>query len=178
MKKYLLLLAILASSCAFPSTKEGMTLTNYESPKQIGDKICVKESKGGSATLPFWTSEISDEEFTAAIKQSLLNSKAFLEVSNDWNEDWGLEIEILDVDQPLVGATLNVNMRVKYILYFKGKKEYETTIFASDSASISDTLFAVKRLRLANEKSAKKNIHEFVKKIAEVGNLEFKKTAE
>ena len=98
MKKTLLILSILfVASCAFPASKQGMTVTDLKSSKKIGEKIFVKESKGGSTTLPFWTSEISDENFTSAVKESLINSRAFSDLSSKWEDDWGLEIEILNV---------------------------------------------------------------------------------
>ena len=161
-----LLLTLSIFSCAFPSTKEGMTISDYKSPKQIGDKVFVKESKGGSSTLPFWTSEIPDDNFTAAVQDSLLSSKAFSSLANNWDDNWGLEIEILEVDQPFIGTDFTVRTDIKYSLYLKGKKVYETTISASESATMGDTFFAVKRLRLANENSAKANIKKFIKELS------------
>lgn len=163
MKKILCLAStLLIFSCAFPSTKEGMKVMDYKSSKKIGEKIFVKESKGGSSTLPFWTSEISNDNFTTAVKDSLLASKTFSALANNWDEDWGLEIEIIDVDQPMVGVDMTVATNIKYTLYFKGKKTYEISVHEKGKATMNDTFFAVKRLRLANEKSAKKNIEKFI----------------
>lgn len=167
MKKLLSLsLLFLVFNCAFPSTKEGMTVKNYQSPKNIGDKIFVKEAKGGSTTLPFWTSEIPNDNFTDAVKESLLKSKTFSNFASNWEGDWGLEIEIVDVDQPFFGTDMTVSTNVKYTLFKKGKKAYETTINASATAEVSDTFFAVKRLRLANERAAESNIQKFIEKIS------------
>jgi len=167
MKKLICLLSTLfIFSCAFPSTKEGMTLVDYKSPKKIGEKVFIKESVGGSTTLPFWTSEIPNDNFTAAVKESLLNSKTFSSLANNWDDSWGLEIEILDVDQPLIGASFTVRTDIKYSLYLKGKKVYETTVSASEYATMEDSFFAVKRLRLANENSAKANIKKFIKELS------------
>ncbi len=167
MKKTILLLSILlVASCAFPASKQGMTVTDLKSSKKIGEKIFVKESKGGSTTLPFWTSEISDENFTFAVRESLINSQAFSELSSKWEDDWGLEIEILNVDQPLVGIDFTVKTQVKYTLYKKGKKAYETTVYETGKATPTDTIFAVARLRIANEKSAKANIAKFVEDLS------------
>ena len=116
--------------------------------------------------MPFWISKISDDNFTAAVKDSLLSSKAFGSLSDNWDESWGLEIEIVGVEQPIIGIDFNVNTVVKYSLYLKNKKVYETNISASGLAGLNDTFFAIKRLRLPNERSARSNIEEFIKQIA------------
>jgi hypothetical protein len=168
MKKSIcLILALYVSGCAFPATKEGMIVTNYLAPKQTGEKIFVKESTGGSMTLPFWTSQIPNDNFTEAVKESLLISKAFIALSTNWGDDWGLEIEIRDVDQPMFGLDLTVTIDTKYTLYLKGKKVYETYIRESDTATTGDSLMAMVRLRIANEKSARANVKKF---IAELSN--------
>jgi hypothetical protein len=168
MKKIICLSAtLLVFSCAFPSTKEGMMTTSYTSPKKIGSKIFVKESTGGSVTLPFWTSEIPNDNFTAAVKESLLRSKAFSDISSNWEDDWGLEIEIREVNQPFAGADFTVTTDVKYTLYSKGKKSYETTIRESATVRIDESFIGVQRLRLANERSAKANIKKFIEKLSE-----------
>ena len=167
MKKFLALsLVLFVFSCAFPSTKDGMTIMDYKSPKRVGEKIFVKESKGGSITWPFWTSEIPNDNFTAAVKDSLLNSQAFSTLTDKWDENWGLEIEIVDVDQPLIGADLTVKTFIKYTLYLKGKKVYEKFIQEKGVATMEDTLLAIKRLRLANENSAKANIAKFIEELS------------
>jgi len=163
MKKSILLLLVLSlSGCAFPATKDGMVLTNYTAPKQTGEKIFVKESTGGSITLPFWRSEIPNDNFTEAVKESLLNSKVFSALSSNWGDAWGLEIEISDVKQPLSLFDCTVITNVKYVLYSKGVKVLETSIQESGTATPSDTIIGVQRQRIANEFSARANIKKFI----------------
>lgn len=167
MKKILcLLLMLVMSGCAFPASKEGMVVTNYVAPKQTGEKIFVKESTGGSTTLPFWTSQIPDDNFTEAVQESLLKSKAFSALSANWGEDWGLEIEILNVNQPFIGSSFTVTTNMKYTLYLKGNKMYETTIREQGTASFSDSIWGVKRLRIANEHSGKANVKRFLEELS------------
>jgi hypothetical protein len=168
MKKGIsLILALYLSSCAFPATKEGMVVTNYVAPKQTGEKIFVKESTGGSTTLPFWTSQIPNDNFTEALKESLLISKAFSALSTNWGDDWGLEIEIRDVDQPMFGFDLTVTTDAKYTLYLKGAKVYEANIRESGTATTRDSLVAISRLRIANEKSAQANVKKFIAELSD-----------
>jgi hypothetical protein len=162
----LLLLVLLVSGCAFPASKEGMVVTNYVAPKQTGEKIFVKESTGGSTTLPFWTSQIPDDNFTEAVQESLLKSKAFSALSANWGDDWGLEIQILDVSQPFFGSSFTVTTNVKYTLYLKGNKVYVTTVREQGTASFSDSFWGVKRLRIANEKSGKANVKRFLTELS------------
>jgi hypothetical protein len=167
MKKiFCLLLALLVSGCAFPASKEGMVVTNYVAPKQTGEKIFVKESTGGSTTLPFWTSQIPDDNFTEAVQDSLFKSKAFSALSANWGDDWGLEIQILEVNQPFIGSSFTVTTHVKYTLYLKGNKVYETTIREQGTASFSDSIWGVKRLRIANEHSGKANVKRFLEELS------------
>jgi hypothetical protein len=171
MKKSIcLILALFVSGCAFPATKEGMVVTNYMAPQQTGEKIVVKESVGGSTTLPFWTSQIPNDNFTEAVKESLLISKAFSALSTNWGDDWGLEIQIRNVDQPFLGLDFTVTMETKYTLYLKGNKVYETYIRGSGTATTGDSFFGVARLRIANEKSAQDNVKKF---LADLSNHKF-----
>lgn len=168
MKKGIcLLLALFISGCAFPATKEGMVVKNYEAPKQTGERIFVKESTGGSTTLPFWTSQIPNDNFTEAVKESLLISKAFSALSTNWGDDWGLEIEIRNVEQPMFGFDFTVTTEAQYTLYLKGKEVYKTYVRASGTAGTSDKFIAVARLRIANERSARANIKKFIAELAD-----------
>jgi hypothetical protein len=165
-RKICLLLVLGLMGCAFPAMKEGMVVTNYSAPKQTGDKIFVKESTGGSTTLPFWTSQISNDNFTEAVKESLLNSKTFAALSTNWGEDWGVELEIREVNQPFFGSSFTVTTDIKYTLYLAGKKVYETDIRESGTATMSDSFLGVARLRIANEYSARANIKKFIEELS------------
>jgi hypothetical protein len=165
-RKICLLFAFCLVGCAFPATKEGMTLTDYSAPKQTGDKIFVKESTGGS-TVSFWRgSQIPNDNFTEAVKESLLNSKTFAALSTNWGEDWGLELEIREVNQPMFGFDFTVTTDIKYTLYLAGKKVYETDIRETGTATMNDTFGGVKRLRIANEYSARANIRKFIEELS------------
>jgi hypothetical protein len=169
MKRVIILLfAVYLSGCAFPASKEGMIVTDYIAPKKIGEKIFVKESTGGSITLPFWKSNIPNDNFSEAVKESLLNSKVFSAQSFNWGDDWGLEIEIIDVDQPILGFNLTVTTNIKYSLYLKGKKVHETTIREPGTATFSESFIGIQRLRIANEFSAKANVKKFIAELPTV----------
>jgi len=168
MKKSIcLILALYISGCIAsivpaPARKEGMVVTNYLAPKQTGEKIFVKEAMGGS------TLQIPNDNFTEAVKESLLRSKAFSALSTNWGDDWGLEIEIRNVDQAMFEFfDLTVTTETKYTLSLKDKKVYTTYIRESGTATTGDSFSGVARLRIATEKSAQANVKKF---IAELSN--------
>jgi len=166
----LLLFALYLSGCAFPATKYGMIVTDYTAPKQIGEKIFVKESTGGrSFILPFFLmTNIPNDNFSEAVKESLLNSRAFSALSSNWGDDWGLEIEIIGVDKPMFEFDSTVTTTIKYSLYRKGKKIHETTISERGTAKVSESLIGIQRLRIAIEYSAKANVKNFIAELSTV----------
>lgn len=161
-----LVISLVLSGCAFPASKEGMIVTDYSVPRQTGNKIFVKESTGGSTTLPFVGSKIPNDNFTDAVRASLLHSKAFSEIASNWGDEWGLEINIQNVEQPIFGLDFAVATTIKYSLFLKDEKVFETEVYESGTATVADSFFAVKRLRLANEKSAKANIKKFIQELS------------
>lgn len=174
MKNFLSLfylsLIFLTANCAFPATKQGMVVTDYKVAKKTGDKIFVKESTGGSVTLPFWMSKIPNDNFTDAVKESLLESKSFAALADNWGDAWGLEMEIKNLEQPMVGFDYTVTTVVKYTLYSKGNKVYTTTVRASGTATMSEAFSGIARVRIANEKSARANIEKFIAELAKFSN--------
>ena len=101
-------------------------MRDYTAPKQTGENIFVKKSTDHSSFFNLgW---LPGDDFTAAVKESLLISKAFSALSTNWGDDWGLEIEIRRVDAPFLAFDVTVTTDIKYTVYLKGKKVYETTL--------------------------------------------------
>ncbi|MBM9579544.1 hypothetical protein JWG45_20575 [Leptospira sp. 201903070] len=175
-KKLLCLLIVVAlGNCAFPATREGMKVADYKSPNKVGDKIFVEQSTGGSTTLPFWKSKISDENFTAAVKDSIVEANLFEKIEETLGDNWNLKIEIVDVDQPTFGTTFKVNTKVKYTLRKKDEVIKEALIDVSGEATMSDALIGVVRLRLANENAARSNIRKFLEEVSTISPVKKKK---
>jgi hypothetical protein len=162
-----LLVALFLSGCAFPASKEGMIVTDYNVQKPTGDKIFVRESTGGSTTLPFFKSKIPNDNFTEAVKTSLLYSKAFSELLSAWGDEWGLEINIKNVDQPMFGLDYTVTTTIQYSLFLRNEKVFETEVHESGTATIDDSFLGVIRLKLANENSARANIKKFLQQLSD-----------
>lgn len=170
----LMLVAVLGN-CAFPATREGMKVGDFKSPNKVGDKIFVEQSTGGSTTLPFWKSKISDENFTLAVKDSIIDANLFEKIEETLGDNWNLKIEIVEVDQPHFGTTFKVNTKVKYTLRKKDEIIKETLIDVAGEATMSDAFVGVVRLRLANENAARANIRKFLEEISTITPVKKKK---
>lgn len=111
---------------------------------------------GGEKTNPAWTSEIDNDAFSGAIKESLLEQGLL-----SGKGRYQLEVILLEVIQPLFGLNFTVTTHVKYILTDRQNDDaviLNETIVAPYTATIGDAFAAIKRLRLANEGSGKANI--------------------
>ena len=136
-------------------------MRDYTAPKQTGENIFVKEATGADHIL------IYDADFTKAVKESLLISKAFSALSTNWGDDWGLEIEIRVLDTPLFAFfDVTVTTGIKYMVYLKGKKVYETYIRESRTVTMGEMFVGRVRMRMATEKSAQANIKKFIEELS------------
>ncbi|WP_221179940.1 hypothetical protein [Salinisphaera orenii] len=135
----------------------------------LHDEISVGAVNGGSDTNPMWTSEISSGNFGQALRESL-KSVGML-ASSQGEGRYLLMADLLSVDQPIAGFTLSVTMRVRYMLRNLGSNDiiYNEIIGSTGSATMGDAFFGVKRLRLANEEAAQKNIAKLIKELKRLG---------
>ncbi len=132
---------------------------------EIQENMALGNVSGGKKTNPAWTSEIDNVAFSGAVKESLKSQGLYSE-----NGKYRLEVKMLKVDQPLFGLDLEVTTHVQYILtrVDTGAVVFDETVVAPHTAGISDAFAAVKRLRLANEGSAQKNIEGLLNKLSEL----------
>nr|WP_282451737.1 hypothetical protein [Marinobacter koreensis] len=143
----------------------------YEGPVKAYDtalqsNVNVANVSGGEDTNPAWTSEIDNDAFAGALKQSL-RKQGLLSGSGRYQ----LEALLLEVDQPMFGLDFKVTTHVKYILTDRknnGAVVLNETIVAPYTATVGDAFVAIKRLRLANEGSGKANIQNLLEKLSEL----------
>lgn len=168
----LALLVVAATGCASPATKEGMlispTVTQYTNPAQKG-KFTVASVTGGKATNPMWTSQVSQENFESALKESL--AIAGLTAVDTQTGQYKIDANLVSLDQPLVGLTFDVVSNVNYRVYKDGFEKI-LPIKATGTATFSDAAVAIARLRIANEKSIQNNITEFIKELGKLNELQ------
>ena len=166
----LLISLILIGGCATPARIGKMTATILESTKDNPTKsllnnIGVDNVSGGEKTNPFWKSKIGNDEFREALEDSL-KSAGLLEMAPGEGK-YSLRAQIVGIDQPFLAFSMTVTTHVKYILSdLRSEKEiYSETISAHSTAKVSDSLYGTKRLQIATECSARKNIAALIEKL-------------
>jgi len=161
------ILAIALSGCASPAMHENMVVSGEQLRVVVpGSKFHNKISKitvtGGSETIPIWTSQVSSESFQLALSESL--NKAGLATEQG---PYSLNANLVALDQPLLGVGMTVRASVDYKIKDEatGSVLFDETIDSAYTATMSDAVIGVKRLRLANEGAIRRNIEQFLKKI-------------
>lgn len=169
----LLMIAIIVSGCASPAKMENMTISSedwgqYKGSEQLKENIIVDNVSGGSGTNPLWTSEISSEDFKQALINSLADAQLLDKLSE--NSDYSLNAVLVEVDQPILGASMTVTTIVTYSLVNNETKEeiFYKEITAPYTAEWNDAFLGVERLRLANEGSARENIKSLIEELYDV----------
>ena len=163
----LLLFGSAIAGCASGARTENMIYHGAQKAynKQLKNNMEVDAVGGGKKTNPAWASQISNEDFRNALEKTLSNQGLLSD-----NGKYKLEALIIGVDQPWFGLDLVVNTSVQYMLTNKqnGTVVMEKTIVQDAKATIGDSLYAVERLRLANENSARSNIEKFLEALSEL----------
>jgi len=158
---------VVLGGCASPAKVDQMIARDTSAQglvsEELRENIRVTSVIGGDKTNPLWTSEINSEDFRMALEGSLRAAGLLSRLSSQGAYE--LEASLRKVKQPLFGLDLTVVTTVRYDLIdaVSRKTLFEDEITASHTATFSDAAYAVTRLRLANEGSARKNIEEFIK---------------
>lgn len=164
-------LIALCAGCASPAQISGMSVaadqamaTGHNSSLQ--HNVQVSEVNGGDKTNPLWTSEIEGSDFGTALKQSLANANLLGDVSAPYL----LRANLLRVDQPIIGFSFEVTSEVEYTLVESRTSNvlWREIIRTPFTAGMGDSLIGIKRLRLANEGSARANITALLKRMSEL----------
>ncbi|WP_268799680.1 hypothetical protein [Pseudomonas huanghezhanensis] len=136
--------------------------------------VQISQVDGGDKTNPLWTSEIDGPDFGAALKQSLANANLL----GDGSAPYSLRANLLRVDQPFIGLNFEVTSEVEYTLIESRNSNvlWREIIRTPFTAGVGDSVIGVKRLRLANEGSARANITALLKRMSEL-NIEAKQVS-
>lgn len=156
------------SGCASGAKMENMVYDGPENPysANLENNIGMSSVTGGEKTNPAWTSEIDNDAFAGALKESLLKEGLL-----SGKGRYQLEVIMLEVDQPFFGLDFKVTTHVKYILTDLENDNavlMNKTVVASHTATIGDAFAGIKRLRLANEGSGKENIAGLLKALSQL----------
>ncbi len=127
--------------------------------------VTVSPSQGGSATNPLWMSNVSADQFDAALKASLQGA-GFLAPDGSPGQV-RVSARLIELERPLAGLDLTVKSRVHYnvVEVATSKTLMDEPIAASGTAKMGEALIAVERLRLANEAAVRANIQAFITRL-------------
>lgn len=167
------ILVVLAALFYLSGCASGAKMGNmvYDGPMKefntaLESNVNVSSITGGKETNPAWTSEIDNDAFAGALKQSL-RRQGLLSGKGRYQ----LEALLLEVDQPIFGLDFEVTTHVKYLLTDRENGDavvLNETIVAPHTATVGDAFVAIKRLRLANEGSGKANIAALLDELSEL----------
>jgi hypothetical protein len=163
-------LVFMLSACATPSQPIAMTAGEVAVASKSSDTVSITVT-GGRDTSSTYVSQISDADFREALKQSILRSALFSQVVDGKAARYRLDAYIGALTQPLMGMSLTVDMEVSYTLVdsVTGNVVWQQHITTSHTATGSDSIVGSKRLRLANEAAARKNIEGAIAAMGKLG---------
>lgn len=160
------ILALLGlGACASASRPEAMTLS--ATPGLIagaGDvgyhSVTSVTVAGGTETNPLWVSSVSNDDFRTALEASL-DAAGYLGTSGS---PLAVSANLEKLQQPIAGLDMSVTSTVRYSVTREGTVVFDDTVAATGTATMGEALAAVERLRLANEKSIRENIRQFLER--------------
>ncbi len=129
--------------------------------EKLKSQVYVRSVKGGKDTNPAWISQVDTQSFKGALERSL-NVVGYF--SDHATAKYIIDAEIQDIKQPAFGLTFNVESLVFYSVETSSDSR-KLPITAIGSASASDTLLGVERMKIANERSVKENIRSFIDRL-------------
>jgi len=155
--------------CSTGATREGMTTMDYTAPTKHAKTISVKVG-GGQETNPVGGSLISDEEFTAALVDSINHSKVFSQVILGKSGDYELGVVMINLEKPIFGASFKVKIEAGWTLKNSatGQIVWQKVIRSEHTATMGDAVVGATRMRLANEGAARNNIKQGLMDISQL----------
>jgi hypothetical protein len=126
----------------------------------LREAVSVGAVTGGQATNPLWASQVGNDAFAAALRESLA-AHAMLDPSG---RRLRVDATLMPLGQPLAGLDLEVTATVFYRVLdvATGRVVFERPIAAAFTATFGDQALAIERLRLANEGAVRANIAAFI----------------
>lgn len=156
------------AACATPANPAMMSLPATPgltaAAGDVGYKsITTVSVSGGQETNPLWTAEVSNADFKAALESSL-TAAGYMGAEG---RPLTVTASLIDLKQPFAGLDMSVTSQVRYTVASTDRTLFDETVAATGTASMGDAFMGVERLRMANEKSIKENIREFLRRFRE-----------
>jgi hypothetical protein len=165
-----ILIATALSACASPAEMQNMvvaqqTIETSSLNTPFKNALVIASVKGGENTNPLWTSEVDGAAFQGALNISLEKNDLLAKTPSASRFD--LFATLGSIDQPIFGLDMTVSSTVVYRVVERETQLdwFNDSVFASYTATFSDAVIGVQRLRFANEGSIRENIKEFIKRV-------------
>jgi hypothetical protein len=162
----LLVFAALIGGCASGSKPDAMVAQVVAPVHRIDGDVSIAVS-GGKETSKMGASQISNDAFAQALRESIEKAGLFSSVAAD-GARYRLTGFIGKVDQPMFGFSFTVKMEVSYALKDtkSGSTVWTKDINSEYTATPGQAFAGVERLRLANEGAARENIRQALTEMA------------
>jgi len=154
------------SGCATPSKPDAMVVQVVAPVHKSAGDVSIAVS-GGKETSKMGASQISNDAFAQALRDSIDKAGLFNKVSSE-GARYRLTSFIGKVDQPMIGFSFTVKMEVSYVLKDtqSGNTVWTKDVNSEYTAKVSEAFAGVERLRLANEGAARENIRQAITDMA------------
>jgi hypothetical protein len=164
-----LVAVVVLSGCASAARPKAMIPIPSSSIHKSAADIVVLVI-GGRETSAMAASQISNEDFAQAIRESFEQSGLFQKALSDGLAKYRLDAFITQVNQPMFGFAMTVSMEVNYTLARTAPQGviWQKAISSSYTAAVSEAFVGVTRLRIANEGAARNNIDQAMEEISKL----------
>ena len=159
---------VLLVGCATPATQQSMSVSVQDIPAKLNaslkGQMAVRNVAGGQETNPMWTSKVDAQGFRGALDKSI--AVAGYKASDASTAKYSIDANLQDLDQPFGGFTMDVVSTVLYTVT-RDERQIQFPVTATGTATTSDAFIGMERLRIANERSIKENIKQFLQKLGD-----------
>lgn len=164
-----LLAASFIGGCASGAKPEAM-LAQMNGPVHQSQSDVSISVIGGKETSKMWVSQISDQDFTQALQDSIVQAGLFRKVTMSSPAAYRLDTFLVQMNQPIFGASMTVSLEVNYSLTRTNPKDivWQKAITSTYTAPFSEALIAATRLRKATEGAARKNIEQAINEMSQL----------
>jgi len=168
------LLAVLlaASGCASGARTDAMTVaalpdTLIGNASPLRSAVRVDVVTGGAETNPLWKSNVSTDNFRAALGESLTRNG----MTASGQARYLLNAELVSLDRPFAAFDTTVTAKVRYTIVTAGVAagsqaiKLDETIETPYMVKFSDAVYGPERFRLASEGAMRDNIDAIIKRM-------------
>lgn len=163
----LIIAAATLAGCATPAHKENMSAVPAAAVRKLPYSVRV-ETRGGAETGALDSSNVSNADLKAALESSISTSGLFKSVVQGKDGEYELTVTVTQLEKPLFGGAFTVTLETGWSLVKSSDRSIamRKAIRSSHTATFSESLMAVTRLRLALEGAVRNNIAEGLQAIS------------